>query len=75
MINRDPPAHLSRHAILAALDEVQPATVPELAAALGTHPITIERHCLELQRAGHIRHCTGGRYMLSTRTTKRTAAD
>jgi len=51
--------------LLETLSDAEPATVPELAAALGEHPATVERRCWELQRAGVVRQCTGGRYTLA----------
>ena len=44
------------------LAEHGPATVPDLAERLDTHPLTVERRCAELQRTGRIRQDTGGRY-------------
>lgn len=62
--------------ILDVLDDSQPATIPDLAASLDVHPVTVERHCLTLQRDGYIRQCTGGAYMLSENVrTGRSAAD
>lgn len=50
--------------LLETLADVGPTTVPEVAARLETHPVTVERQCLELQRAGRIRQCTGGKLVL-----------
>ncbi|ADB61504.1 transcriptional regulator, DeoR family [Haloterrigena turkmenica DSM 5511] len=50
--------------ILEALAETSQATTTELATALEAHPITVERHCRALQRAGHVRRCPGGAYAL-----------
>ncbi|WP_126661614.1 helix-turn-helix domain-containing protein [Haloterrigena salifodinae] len=50
--------------ILKALAETSQATTTELATALETHPLTVERHCRALQRAGYVRRCTGGAYAL-----------
>ncbi|MFC4543464.1 Lrp/AsnC family transcriptional regulator [Halosolutus amylolyticus] len=67
---------IDRELLLAVLDESQPATVPDLAASLDAHPMTVERHCERLQRSGEIRQCTGGAYTLSEGVrTDRTAAD
>lgn len=46
------------------LAEYGPATGPALAELLDTHPLTVERRCADLQRAGRIRQDTGGRYTL-----------
>jgi DNA-binding IclR family transcriptional regulator len=51
-------------AITAALREHGPATGPELAALLETHPAMVERYCTELQRQDRVRLVTGGRYAL-----------
>lgn len=50
--------------LLETLADVGPTTVPEVAARLEVHPVTVERQCLELQRAGRIRQCTGGKLVL-----------
>ena len=50
--------------ILERLAETSQATTTELATALETHPVTVERHCQKLRRAGYIRRCTGGVYAL-----------
>lgn len=49
-------------AILRTLVESGPTTIPELADRLATHPATVERRCRELQRAGYVRQCTGGKF-------------
>jgi DNA-binding IclR family transcriptional regulator len=54
------------------LAEHGPATAPDLAERLGAHPLTVERRCADLQRAGRIRQETGGAYTL--RDTSRTDA-
>ena len=46
------------------LAEHGPATGPDLAELLDAHPLTVERRCTDLQRAGRIRQGTGGRYAL-----------
>jgi DeoR/GlpR family transcriptional regulator of sugar metabolism len=51
-------------AIPSALARHGPATCPELAAVLGTHPATVRRRCMRLQREGRIRRTTGGAYAL-----------
>lgn len=50
-------------AIFTVIEEQQPVTTPEIAAALDTHPVTVQRHCLQLQQAGRIRQVTGGTYI------------
>ena len=52
------------HEVLEALAATSPATTAELASALETHPVTVERCCRALQRAGYVRQCTGGVYTL-----------
>lgn len=47
------------------LADAGPVTVPEIAARLEAHPVTVERQCLELQRAGRIRQCTGGKLVVA----------
>ncbi|ARS91142.1 hypothetical protein [Natrarchaeobaculum aegyptiacum] len=60
------PPDFSRHRrLLEILADVGPTTVPEVAARLEAHPVTVERQCLELQRAGRIRQCTGGKLVLA----------
>ncbi|WP_265108045.1 Lrp/AsnC family transcriptional regulator [Halosolutus halophilus] len=67
---------IDRELILDVLDESQPATIPDLAASLDEHPVTVERHCYTLQQDGEIRQCTGGAYTLSEGVrTDGTAAD
>jgi len=46
------------------LAEHGPATGPDLAERLDAHPLTVERRCTDLQRAGRIRQVPGGRYAL-----------
>ena len=50
-------------AISTVLEEQQPVTAPEIAAVLDAHPVTVKRHCLQLQEAGRIRQVTGGAYV------------
>lgn len=50
--------------ILETLAETSPATTAELATATENHPVTVERRCRTLQRAGYVRQCSSGVYML-----------
>ncbi|MXV60690.1 HTH domain-containing protein [Natronorubrum sp. JWXQ-INN-674] len=52
-------------AILETLAHRSPATTAELATALETHPVTVERTCRALQEDGRIRQCAGGVYTLA----------
>ncbi|WP_049927465.1 helix-turn-helix domain-containing protein [Halopiger goleimassiliensis] len=52
-------------AVLETLAETGPLTVPQLAARLRSHPVTVERRCLELQRRGYLRQGTGGKLTLT----------
>lgn len=61
-------------AILEVLEESSPATTADLATALETHPVTIERRCRALYRSGRIRRCTGGAYALAESDADRPAA-
>ena len=61
MSERDSPRYRRERAVLRALDDAGPITTPELAAILEHHPVAVERWCIELQRAGRIRQCTGGK--------------
>jgi|AntRauTorcE11898_2_1112593.scaffolds.fasta_scaffold34941_2 DNA-binding MarR family transcriptional regulator len=63
--------------IPAALAEHGPASGPELAERLDTHPATVERRCTELQQRGRIRQVTGGQYAVVEReqVRSRTASD
>lgn len=65
MPTRDIPDQERTHAILETLAETSPATTAELATALESHPVTVERRCQALQRAGYIRRCAGGAYALA----------
>lgn len=65
MPDRDIPDQERAHAILETLAETSPATCAELATALESHPVTVERRCRALQRAGYIRRCAGGTYALA----------
>ncbi|ELY44940.1 DeoR family transcriptional regulator [Natronorubrum bangense] len=71
MPDSDTPAQQQTDAILEALDGSGPATTVELATALDTHPMTVERYCQTLQRDGCIRRCTGGMYTLVETSTER----
>ncbi|ELY51192.1 helix-turn-helix domain-containing protein [Natronolimnohabitans innermongolicus] len=64
MPDHDYPDQTQADAILETLEEASPATIAELAAALDDHPVTVERRCRALQRAGEIRQSTGGVYTL-----------
>ncbi|WP_121741072.1 helix-turn-helix domain-containing protein [Natronorubrum halophilum] len=65
MPTHDSPDHRRAAAILEALDRSRSATAVELATALETHPMTVERRCRSLQRDGYLRQCTGGAYTLA----------
>lgn len=65
MADCDPPVTGPGRTILEALEESSPATAADLATVLETHPITVERSCRDLQRAGYIRRCRGGTYALA----------
>ena len=62
--------------ILQTLVESGPITIPELADSLASHPATVERRCRELQRAGYVRQCTGGKFAVDeNRWDARSAGD
>jgi predicted ArsR family transcriptional regulator len=69
--------HQSEREITAVLAEHGPASGPELAKLLDTHPATVERRCRKLQQRGEIRQVTGGRYAIveSGHVRQRTASD
>ncbi|WP_440764201.1 Lrp/AsnC family transcriptional regulator [Natronorubrum sp. DTA7] len=71
MPDHDTPERTQADAILEALEASSPATIADLATALETHPVTVERRCRSLQRNGHIRQCTGGVYTLVETDTDR----
>lgn len=72
----EPLANQSERMILETLAESGPITVPELANSLAAHPVTIERRCRELQRAGYVRRCTGGMFAVDeNRWNGRVAGD
>ena len=50
-------------AIPAVLGSREPRTAAEIAGELDVHPVTVRRHCDELQRAGRLRQATGGGYV------------
>lgn len=58
----EPLTNQGERMILETLAESGPVTIPELADCLAVHPVTIERRCHELQRAGLVRRCTGGMF-------------
>ncbi|WP_247001949.1 helix-turn-helix domain-containing protein [Halosolutus gelatinilyticus] len=64
MRSKNTPGRSPHREILAVLAESQPATISELAASLDAHPITIERHCYDLQQDGYVRQCIGGTFAL-----------
>ena len=64
MAHCDPPVTGLARAILEALEESSPATAADLATVLGTHPVTVERRCRDLQREEYVRRCRGGTYAL-----------
>lgn len=74
MPDHDHPDRTQARAILEALEESSPATIAQLATALDTHPVTVERRCRGLQRNGDIRQCTGGVYTLVETDGDRQAA-
>jgi predicted ArsR family transcriptional regulator len=61
-------------AIRSVVDERGPVTAAEIAAALDAHPVTVQRHCRQLQRAGRIETESGGGYV-SSGDGRPTAAD
>lgn len=60
----EPTINQGERVILQTLAESGPITIPELADSLAVHPVTIERRCSDLQRAGYVRRCTGGKFTL-----------
>lgn len=64
MSTLESPADARYRPLLEVLADASPTTVPEVAARLEAHPVTVERQCLELQRAGRVRQCTGGKLVL-----------
>ncbi|ELY95820.1 MULTISPECIES: MarR family transcriptional regulator [Natrialba] len=65
--------------ILAVLETTQAITVAEIATALEMtiHPMTVDRHCRALQRAGYVNRRPGGAYTLtcSGASVRQAAAD
>lgn len=57
--------------ILEVLERTNQATAAELAAALETHPMTIERQCRLLQREGYVRRGIAGTYTLAEEGQRR----
>ena len=64
MPDREFPDRQRARAILETLAETSPATTAELATATESHPVTVERRCRTLQRAGYVRQCSSGVYAL-----------
>ncbi|AGB38328.1 winged helix-turn-helix transcriptional regulator [Natronococcus occultus] len=60
----DPSADRTEREILEILAADGPMTVSRLAATLAAHPVTIERQCRDLQRAGRVRRCPGGAFAI-----------
>lgn len=50
--------------ILELLTDHGPMTISRLAGRLAAHPVTIERRCRDLQRAGRVRRCPGGAFAI-----------
>ena len=71
MSGHDTPKRTQTDAILEALEATSPATITDLATALESHPVTVERRCRSLQQDGHIRQCAGGVYTLVEAETDR----
>lgn len=53
--------------ILRVVSEHQPITGPEIAAILNRHPVTVQRHCNDLQCSGRVTQVTGGMYVLENK--------
>ena len=64
MSDGDEPTCRRERIVLAIREADEPITIPELAARLESHPATVERCCLELQRDGTVRQCTGGKLVV-----------
>ncbi|ELY53563.1 DeoR family transcriptional regulator [Natronococcus amylolyticus DSM 10524] len=60
----EPPSDRNEREILDRLADDGPMTVPQLADCLATHPVTIDRRCRDLLRAGYVRRCSGGAFAL-----------
>ena len=65
MSTQESPDFTRYRPLLDTLADAGPVTVPEIAARLEAHPVTVERQCHELQRAGRIRQCTGGKLVVA----------
>jgi DeoR/GlpR family transcriptional regulator of sugar metabolism len=62
--------------VLQTISDCDPISIPELADRLAAHPVTIERRCRKLQRAGYVRRCTGGKFTIDeTQRDARVAGD
>lgn len=51
--------------ILAELERRGPVGVPTLAESLDSHPITIDKHCYDLQADGYVYQTASGVYALA----------
>jgi DeoR/GlpR family transcriptional regulator of sugar metabolism len=60
----EPSSDRNERAILELLTDDGPLTTSQLADRLAAHPITIDRRCRELQRAGRVRRCPGGAFTI-----------
>ncbi|WP_293033343.1 winged helix-turn-helix transcriptional regulator [Natronococcus sp.] len=58
------PSGRSERAILELLSDDGPMTRSQLAERLAAHPVTIDRRCRDLQRAGRVRRCPGGAFAI-----------
>ncbi|MDG5818758.1 winged helix-turn-helix transcriptional regulator [Natronococcus sp. A-GB7] len=58
----EPPSDRNERAILELLSDDGPMTSSQLADRLAAHPLTIDRRCRDLQRAGRVRRCPGGAF-------------
>lgn len=58
----EPPSDRSEREILELLSDDGPMTSTQLADRLAAHPVTIDRRCRDLQRAGRVRRCPGGAF-------------
>ena len=61
-------------AIRSVVADRGPVTAAEIATALDAHPVTVQRHCRQLQQAGRIETESGGGYV-SSGDERPTAAD
>lgn len=60
--------------VLQTIADAGPISIAELADRLAAHPITIERRCQELQRAGYVHRCAGGTFAVDDATDPARAA-